>query len=103
MQWLALLLLVGILAFGTLLAMARQGRMPDGWSAWLRRRPGWVPAPHRPGLRILDRVPLGRDGALVRVELEDGSRLTLAVGTPVTVLKTEGGQSASGVVAGPES
>jgi hypothetical protein len=86
MQWGALLLLVASLAAGTLAAMARQGRLPDGWTMWLRQRPGWVPAAVRPGLRVLDRVPLGRDAALLRVELEDGSRLTLAVGTAATVL-----------------
>ena len=82
MQWAALLLLIVLLAGGTLWAWARQGRLPTAWTFPPARRPA-------SGMRVLDRVPLTAGSLLVRVELPDGTRLTLAVGTTATVLHEE--------------
>jgi flagellar biogenesis protein FliO len=81
MQWAAFVLLVLLLAGGTLWARARQGRLPRAWRTVFERETS--------GLRVLDRVPLSAQSALVRIELPDGTRLTLAVGTTASVLHEE--------------
>lgn len=89
MQAVALILLLAILGAGTLLALARQGRLPARLrTIWDRRsRPAWLP--QEPGLKVLDRIPVSPGTALIRLELEDGTRLLVAVGGPASLLHEE--------------
>jgi hypothetical protein len=87
MQWAALILLILLLAAGTVAAWARTGRLPAAWQhAWERRRPALLPAP---GLRVLDRVTLSPQASLLYIEVADGTRLTVVVGAEATILHRE--------------
>jgi hypothetical protein len=85
MQWGALVLLVAILAAGTVLGWRRQGRPPLLRGAF-RYRPAWPAS----GLRVVDRVMLSPTTSVVRLEWPDGVRMTLVVGGAATIVREEG-------------